>query len=101
MLPAWLTCTAPFERTHILSIPRPGPLQLTVNYGYVGDYYGNSLILTIRSGSRVIAQKTLLKQWDPPARVMPDNVVGTFEVPIPDAGVYDLRLSNFIADTPV
>jgi len=70
-----------------------------VNYGYVADYYGNSLALSIRCRSRVIAQETLLKQWDPPPLVMPDNVVGSFDVAIPEAGDYHLRLSNFVADT--
>ncbi|HYT68775.1 MAG TPA: carboxypeptidase-like regulatory domain-containing protein, partial [Vicinamibacterales bacterium] len=98
-LPPWLNCTAPFERTHVLSITRPGPVALTVDYVYVGDYYVNSLMLDIRCGSRVVAQKKFVKQWEAPPTVMPDNVVGTFEVALNEACEYDLRLWNFVADT--
>jgi hypothetical protein len=98
-LPPWLTCSAPFERTHMLPITRPGSLTLTVNYVYVGDYYANSLMLDIRCGSRMVTQKKLIKGGYPPPTVMPDNVVGTFEVQLPWACDYDLHLSNYIADT--
>ena len=98
-LPSFLTCSAPFERKHSIPVTRPGPLVLSVNYAYVGDYYGNSLTLDIRCGSRVIVEKRFVKGSETPPVVLPDNIVGTFEVPVTEACNYDLRLSSFIADT--
>lgn len=99
-LPPWLSCTAPFERTHLISVPRPGSLTLTLNYTYVGDYYGNSLTLDIRCGGRVVAQKKFVKGLGPsPPMVWPDNRIGTVDVALAEACAYDLRLWNFIADT--
>jgi len=98
-LPPWLSCSAPFTRTHTIDVIRPGSLAMTVNYAYVGDYYPNSLALDILCGSRVVAQKKLLKLWDTPPTVMPDAIIGTFEVPVTEACRYDIRLGSFIADT--
>jgi Carboxypeptidase regulatory-like domain len=98
-LPPWLNCSAPFTRTHMIDVGHPGSLTLTVNYAYVGDYYGNSLTLDIRCGSRVVAEKKLLKGGYAPPTVVPDNIVGTFAVPVDQACSYDLRLRDFIADT--
>jgi hypothetical protein len=99
-LPPWLSCTASFERTHLIPVPRPGSLTVTLDYTYVGDYYGNSLTLDIRCGGSLVAQKTFVKGGEPSRpMVWPDNRIGSVDVAITEACAYDLRLWNFIADT--
>jgi hypothetical protein len=99
-LPAWLRCSAPFERVHDLAITRPGTLTLLADYTYVGDYYFNDLTVQIRCGSTVIVEKHFRKQSDAPPFILPDNVRGgAMSVALLQPCTYDIRVFDFRADT--
>jgi hypothetical protein len=98
-LPPSLVCTQPFERTHTIPVHGTGTLTLDVDYGYVGDYYLNSLSVDLRCGSTLVLEKRLTKLWDNPPTILPDGVTGAIRVALTRPCLYELRLSNFVADT--
>jgi hypothetical protein len=98
-LPPSIVCSRPFQRTHTIAVHRPGTLTLNVDYRYVGDYYVNYLNVDVRCGSTVVLEKRVMKIWENPPTILPDGVTGSIRVPLTQACLYELRLSNFIADT--
>jgi hypothetical protein len=96
-LPSFLVCRNPFQRSHTLAVHRPGPLTLSVDYSYTGDYYPNSLTVAVRCGSLAVVEKKFRKLWDNPPTA--DGVAGPIEVQLTEPCNYDVRVFDFIADT--
>ena len=88
----WQTCTQPLERTHTVTVHRPGPFTVKTTWDYVGDYYSNALTVQVSCGTTMVAERTYFRNFYPP-----DDP--PLQLALTKPCSYAIKLTNFVADT--
>jgi hypothetical protein len=90
--PCWGTnYPYPLEAHHRFPVHRSGIATITVKYRYVGDYYANNLRVQLLCSGQVVLEKQIANRWD-------FHSIGAFEAALPQPCLYQVRLSDYIAD---